>query len=166
MEYTVELLGRRDIQEYLALTAYIDAETDFLGSDPKDNRPSLIQILNSIKGERQVIFVAKNKHGLIGHLGGFWRRGKNARLGHCMNVGLGIAKDFWGNGIGTAMMEAFEAWAQERKIVRLELEVMVHNERAVALYKKRGFVVEGTKRKSIQVGDTYVDEYLMAKILE
>lgn len=166
MEYRVELLARRDIQEYIALTAFIDAETDFFGSDPKDAKPSVIQIINATKAERQVIFVAKNKNGLIGHLGAFWRRGKNIRLGHCMNLGLGVAKDYWGHGIGSALMIALEEWAIERGIVRLELEVMVHNKAAIGLYKKAGFQLEGTKQKSIKVGDTYIDEFLMAKILK
>ncbi len=166
MEYTVEQLSRKYISEYIALTSYIDAETDFFGSDPKDAKPTVVQIITSLRGKRQVIFVAKNEKGLIGHLGAFWRRGKNARLGHCINLGIGVAKEFWGQGVGAALMTAFEDWACEQKLVRIELEVMVHNERAVALYKKRGFEIEGIKKKSIKVGDTYIDEYLMAKILD
>lgn len=166
MNYTVRRLQRKDIAEYLALTQYTDSETDFLGSDPSDPRPSVLRILSSMKEERQVLFVAANANGLIGHLGGFWRRGKNPRLGHCMNVGLAIAKDYWGNGIGNALMDAFEQWAAEHKIVRLELEVMTHNERAVALYKKRGFEIEGIKKKSICINGEYLDEYLMAKLMD
>jgi RimJ/RimL family protein N-acetyltransferase len=50
-------------------------------------------------------------------------------------------------------------------VKRLELSVMTHNERGIALYKKMGFEIEGTKRASIYVNGNYVDEYLMSKII-
>lgn len=58
-----------------------------------------------------------------------------------------------------------EKWALENTITRLELTVMTHNERAVRLYKKMGFKIEGLKEKSLIVDGKYVDEYYMGKIL-
>ena len=58
-----------------------------------------------------------------------------------------------------------EKWAAENGVKRLELSVMTHNERGLALYKKMGFDIEGIKRASIFVNGAYVDEYLMGKIL-
>jgi len=165
MEYTVRPLTTKDVYEYMALTKYLDSETDFLGSSPTDPRPNRIQIISSLKSGRQITLVAANKNGLIGHLGAFWRRGTGERLKHCMNVGLAVAKDFWGMGVGNALLEAAEEAAKEKGITRLELEVMTNNEGAVALYKKRGFEIEGTKRNSIKVGNDYIDEYLMSKLL-
>lgn len=165
MEYNIRLLKTSDVPEYLALTRYIDAETSFLGSSPNDPKPSMVQVIGLIKAQRQVIFIAENEQGLVGHLGAFWRRGKGERLQHCMNIGLGVAREFWGKGIGNALFEAIEHWAKEQQIKRLELEVMVHNKAAIALYKKRGFEIEGTKRNSIKIDDQYIDEYLMAKLL-
>lgn len=46
------------------------------------------------------------------------------------------------------------------------LTVMTHNSRAIALYKKMGFTIEGLKKHSMKVDGRYVDEYLMAKIYE
>jgi RimJ/RimL family protein N-acetyltransferase len=58
-----------------------------------------------------------------------------------------------------------EKWAAENGVKRLELSVMTHNERGIALYKKMGFEIEGIKKASIFVNGVYVDEYLMSKIL-
>lgn len=165
IQYSIRPLQIADIPEYLALTQYIDGETDFLGSAPTDSRPSTLQLISSLKAERQVIFVAANEQGLIGHIGAFWRRGTGLRVKHTLNLGLGIAKDFWGMGIGNALMEALEQWALEHQIHRLELEVMTHNKAAIALYQKRGFEIEGTKRCSIIIKDEFIDEYLMSKLL-
>jgi RimJ/RimL family protein N-acetyltransferase len=43
---------------------------------------------------------------------------------------------------------------------------MAHNEAAIALYQKMGFMVEGTKRDSMRVNGQYVDELYMAKLIE
>jgi len=40
------------------------------------------------------------------------------------------------------------------------------NARAIALYRKLGFEVEGVRKRQFRVRDTWVDEVLMAKGLE
>ena len=40
------------------------------------------------------------------------------------------------------------------------------NERALDLYKKMGFKIEGLKEKSMIVDGKYVDEYYMGKIID
>ena len=62
-------------------------------------------------------------------------------------------------------MEEAELWARGHGIHRLELTVMAHNVAAVALYKKAGFAVEGTRRHSMLVAGSYVNEHYMAKLL-
>ena len=165
LNYSVRQLKPKDIPRYLALTKINDKESNFLGSSPEDRRIPPMQLLQSISSGRMVIFVVEMAGQLVGQLGMYWRRTRNKKLGHCMNLGLAVMKDYWGNGMGTALMNACEDWARMNQIVRLELEVVCKNESAVALYKKCGYDIEGTKRKSMMIEDEYVDEYLMAKIL-
>ncbi len=42
---------------------------------------------------------------------------------------------------------------------------MAHNLGAVALYEKAGFAIEGTRKQSMLVDGSYVDEHYMAKLL-
>ena len=63
-------------------------------------------------------------------------------------------------------LEAGEAWAQTRGMIRLELTVMKHNDSAIHLYEKIGFQVEGIKKCAFKVENQFFDGYLMAKILE
>jgi putative acetyltransferase len=46
------------------------------------------------------------------------------------------------------------------------LDVFTHNHRAIGLYLKHGFVVEGLKRSSYFKYGQYVDAYLMALIMD
>jgi RimJ/RimL family protein N-acetyltransferase len=77
---------------------------------------------------------------------------------------FGILQDFTGQGIGTQLFIAMEQWARQQQLHRLELMVMTHNIAAIALYKKQGFEIEGTRKHAYIINDQYADEYYMAKI--
>lgn len=84
---------------------------------------------------------------------------------HSTYLVIGILEEFTGKGIGKDLFNELETWASLNSIHRLELTVMKHNERAVSLYKKMGFEIEGVKRNSLLVNNIYVDEYYMSKLL-
>lgn len=165
MSYTVRQLLAKEVPRFLLVAQRIDQETDFLANTPNDPKPNFMHVMGMVKSGHQIIFVAEENGQIIGHLGGFWRRGRKERLQHNMTVGLAVLKEHWGRGIGTAMMEAFEEWAAANGVHRIGLEVMAHNKAARALYTKMGYEVEGLKRHSICVNGEYVDEYLMSKLL-
>jgi len=48
---------------------------------------------------------------------------------------------------------------------RLELTVMAHNSRAIRLYKRMGFSVEGRRSECLFVDGQFIDELTMAAIL-
>ncbi|GGA41823.1 GNAT family N-acetyltransferase [Paenibacillus yonginensis] len=87
------------------------------------------------------------------------------RIRHTLYLVVGILQSYSGQGIGTRLFAEMEKWAADHDIHRLELTVMAHNERALALYRKAGFEVEGTKKDSIYVDGQYVDEFYMAKLI-
>jgi RimJ/RimL family protein N-acetyltransferase len=62
-------------------------------------------------------------------------------------IGMMVARDRRGQGIGTALMEAAIGWAREQGLHKLSLDVFAHNEAALALYRKLGFVEEGRRVK-------------------
>lgn len=78
---------------------------------------------------------------------------------------IGVHSDSRGQGVGKALFAAVTLWAKEMKLHRLELTVLVKNEVAVNLYKKMGFVIEGTKKDSLLIDGHFEDEYYMAKII-
>jgi RimJ/RimL family protein N-acetyltransferase len=52
--------------------------------------------------------------------------------------------------VGTALVIAAIEWAQARGLHKLTLSVFPHNEAAIALYRKFGFVEEGRLIKHIR----------------
>jgi RimJ/RimL family protein N-acetyltransferase len=71
---------------------------------------------------------------------------KQSRFGFG-EIGMAVARDWRGRGVGSALLVAAIAWARDRGLHKLSLSVFVHNTAAIALYRKFGFVEEGRRVK-------------------
>jgi RimJ/RimL family protein N-acetyltransferase len=87
-------------------------------------------------------------------------------LSHSGTLGMGVRSAYRGRGIGKALMEATLAGARNRGFTRVELTVRVDNQRAMRLYERVGFKLEGTCRNHIRVDGKYYDSHLMAILFE
>lgn len=88
-----------------------------------------------------------------------------ARLRHSATFGILVHPDWQGRGVGTALIGACLDLADNwLRLVRVELTVYPDNERAIRMYEKHGFVMEGRKRKAVIRGGEYIDELLMARV--
>lgn len=67
-----------------------------------------------------------------------------------------------GKGLGSEAMNLLVSHAfSAMKLHRLTLRVLSFNERAIAAYKKIGFVHEGLERQSARIGDNWHDDVIM-----
>ena len=91
-------------------------------------------------------------------------RKRHLKNRHRAEVGIGIVKEYWNLGIGTAMFRAMIAIAEGWGVMQLELEVFEGNERAFALYRKMGFEIVSHVPNAIKQPDgTLVSEFLMVR---
>ena len=81
---------------------------------------------------------------------------------HVADLGLMVAKDVRGRGIGTAMLHAAVAWARSNGVRKLELHVFPWNDGAIAMYEKFGFEREGFRKGHYYRAGEDVDAILMA----
>jgi putative acetyltransferase len=82
-----------------------------------------------------------------------------------MHLGLSVAREFQRRGVGSALMAAICDYADDwAGVLRLELTVYTDNEAAIALYRKFGFVIEGTHRAYALRNGAYADAYAMARL--
>ncbi|HTV17390.1 MAG TPA: GNAT family N-acetyltransferase [Polyangiaceae bacterium] len=87
-----------------------------------------------------------------------------ARFAHSATLGLAVSREYWGRGIGRALVEALLRWADASGLVRVSLEVVETNTRAIRLYESLGFEHEGRLRCCRKHGDVYLDNHQMARI--
>lgn len=87
------------------------------------------------------------------------------RRRHVAELVMAVRDDWQGKGVGTALMVAALDLADNwLNILRVELTVWVDNEPAIRLYKKFGFVVEGTATAFGYRDGKFVDAYQMARV--
>lgn len=169
MTITIRTIREEDAAPLLAMLRRLDEETTFMMFEPGERATTVDEQRARIRGQlasdNSMSFVAETDTGelvgILGAMGGAYRR-----IHHTVHIFIGILQAYCGQGIGRRLFEAMEAWARGWGARRLELTVMCHNTRAVALYQKMGFAIEGTRRDSLRVDGQYVNEYAMSKILE
>ena len=112
--------------------------------------PSNLELVAVIEGQ------------IIGQAG---LRRLSGRQHHSAYLGMGVHDDWVRRGVGTALMvallDAADNWLGIR---RIQLTVYVDNAPAMHLYKRFGFVVEGTHQAYALRDGRYVDAYGMARI--
>lgn len=87
--------------------------------------------------------------------------GKKTRLRHFGEIGLSVAREFWGNGIASDLMREIIAWSGGAGLRKLNLHVRWDNPRAIALYEKLGFRHEGRVTRGVRVDGTFHDVLIM-----
>lgn len=65
-------------------------------------------------------------------------------------IGMMVARDWRGRGVGSALVEAAINWSREHGLHKLTLSVFPHNEAAIGLYRKFGFAEEGRRERQIR----------------
>lgn len=82
---------------------------------------------------------------------------------HVRDLGMWIVSEHRENGIGKALMEYAIQWAKDNgSIKKIVLGVWSTNTRALNLYLKSGFHVEGSHVRGAKINGNYVDEILMS----
>lgn len=85
-------------------------------------------------------------------------------MAHGGVLGVGVLVEHRGKGIGTALVRAAIDFAKAAGLTRIELTVREHNERAIILYERLGFVREGLKRKAVRIDGDYEDLVCMGLV--
>lgn len=157
-----------DAENLVSLIKKVESEAEFMLMEEGERKTSPEQQLKRLeqmeKESNSTIFVVEKEDGkLVGYLiaiGGNVRRNK-----HNAYLVIGLLQEYRRIGIGTKLFQRLEEWAKTHNILRLELTVVTQNVAGVSLYKKMGFEIEGTKRNSLLINDTFFNEYYMSKLV-
>ncbi|HET7204739.1 MAG TPA: GNAT family N-acetyltransferase [Steroidobacteraceae bacterium] len=85
-------------------------------------------------------------------------------LRHSAVLGLGVVRQYRGQGLGSSMLATTLEMAETRGLHRVELVVRADNETAIALYRRFGFVEEGRCRQYLSLDGVSHDALLMARL--
>ena len=88
--------------------------------------------------------------------------GGRPRNQHTGEFGVSVRKSAWSRGIGSLMIDTLIAWAQAGGVVtKIDLRVRADHTRAIALYSRKGFSIEGTISRATRIRGEYFDHHCM-----
>jgi hypothetical protein len=159
----VRRVTRRDIDGIARLWQALADERRYIATD----RVTVEQKNRWVKSihDRGVLWLlAEMDGGLVGSLS-LARHRDSEKTKHVRNLAMGVAREFRGMGVGTALMDYGVRWARQRKVKKIVLSVFSTNRKAIALYEKFGFVTEGTRKEQFLIHGKYVDEIMMGRFM-
>lgn len=120
--------------------------------------------LADIKQRRGVMLLVEKDGRVVGNCTANRLPWKNS---HAADIGIALAKEVRGKGVGMALMTRTIDLARKRMrgLEMLHLKAIAYNDRARALYEKLGFVEVGRIPKANKEGREYFDDILMVKFL-
>lgn len=95
-----------------------------------------------LEREPAVLTVAERASGEVVGYAVLWCFGEEAELAN-----IAVVEEMRGRGYGSELLDAVLETARERGVRKLFLDVRVSNERAAALYERRGFREVGRRRR-------------------
>ncbi len=153
-----------DAEKIIEYLKVVFDESDFLSRSSSDFNISLesekIFLENMANSANSTMLVVFDKDEIVASCSvhGNTLRRQN----HSADFGISVLKKYYNMGIGSKLLEEAINFCKEANIKILSLEVDATNARAIHLYKKFGFILEGNKRNQIYVNDEYHDLLIMA----
>ncbi|MDA1543834.1 MULTISPECIES: GNAT family N-acetyltransferase [Bacillus] len=166
--YTIRSAADTDAEQLSEIRVQIDGETENMDREAGEGFIDKIGFQNIIKTdseETKNLFLVAEVHNRIV---GFSRcEGSNLkRLSHKVEFGVCILKEFWGYRMGKSLLQQSIHWADENEIKKISLQVLETNEKAIQLYKKLGFEIEGILKNDKKLSDEkYYNTVLMGRCI-
>ena len=118
-------------------------ETDYLLSYPDENSFTAEQegqfLKRKAESDNEVEIIAL-VDGRVVATAGVDAVGTKYKLRHRAEFGISVLREYWGLGVGRALLDACIECARAAGYAQLELTVVAENARAVAMYQRAGFV--------------------------
>ncbi len=158
-----------DARRVIRYIQSVASESDYLTFGEGEFNPRLEDEARFIEGckklRNSLFIVAEHDGEIIGCL--TFTGGNRKRVGHFGEFGITVSRRFWGLGVGKILMKYLINWAEESNIVRkINLKVRSDNLKAIRLYRKLGFVKEGTISRFFYHNNRFYDVYVMGREID
>lgn len=163
MNYEIRRVQETDIAGFHTLLDAVCRERRYLGALEGPSFERVETFVRTNVRDRLPQFMA---HHLGTHIG--WCDAipgeASAGAAHIGRLGMGVAREFRGRGVGRRLIVTTIAAAQEMGLEKIELSVYSSNLPAISLYRSLGFREEGVKIRGRLVDGLY-DDVMMALML-
>ena len=153
-----------DAQQLIEIIPMIDTQTPFMVRSEGEFNLTLEQeiefISSKLNAKNYLFLVAILNDTIVGTLG--FNGSTLKKYKHFGEFGMGVLKDYWGNGAGSLLLQSLIDWTKENQILKINLKIVSSNQRAIRLYEKFGFIYEGTIVAGVFIDGKYEDLVIIA----
>ena len=155
---------KSDAQAILEYIHTIAGESDFLTFGVGEFEQTIEQqeafIENIFKKENALFIIADINGRVIANLN--FSGGPRPRTAHTGEFGVSVLKAYWGKGIGETLIKYLIDWSKTSGVIRkINLRVRIDNTRGIFLYRKLGFLEEGTITRDFYMNGEFYDSVAM-----
>lgn len=167
LRYLVRSAIEIDANNLSEVRLQIDGETEYLDREKGEayiDESGFKQIIEDDTEMISNLFLVAEVNGKIV---GYSRceGNKLKRTSHKVEFGVCVLKEYWGYGIGQNLLKESIYWADSNGIKKITLNVLETNDKAIMLYKKYGFELEGILKKDKVLSDgNYYNTVLMGRL--
>lgn len=149
LHYTIRSASEADAKQLSEVRLQIDGETENMDREQGEaflDAPGFEQIIKTDAEHPRSLFLVA---AVYDRIVGFSRCEGNdlRRLAHQVEFGVCVLRDFWGYRIGKHLLQQSIEWADSIGMKKITLKVLETNDKAIQLYKKLGFGIEGILKK-------------------
>ncbi|EEM01914.1 GNAT family N-acetyltransferase [Bacillus pseudomycoides] len=166
INYTVRSAMDKDANDLSKLRLQIDGETENLDREEGEGFIDTTRFEEIIKTDtespRNLFLVAVVNDRIVGfsRCEGVYLK----RFSHKVEFGVCVLKEFWGYGIGKNLLKESISWANANDIKKMTLNVLETNDKAIKLYEKLGFEIEGILKNDKRLADDkYYNTIIMGR---
>ena len=152
-----------DAQGIIEYIKKVSDETDSLISGSEERQldvkreEEFLQSIRHLTLEKMFLYEISGKIVGICNLKGI----NKVRIRHRTELGITVLKDYWSRGIASELINYAVDYCRLNSIKKIELTVRTDNERALKLYKKAGFEIEGEIKSFFYINGIYYNCYIM-----
>jgi len=166
---TIRSVEPEDAPRMLEYMKIMLGETPFLLRTPEEfnyTQEEEARVLAGRRDDPRSLMLLAETDGQIVACADVCSHGAKSRVWHRAELGISVRRDYWRQGIGSALIERLIHFAGQAGFEQIELTVESKNLRAVKLYLKNGFTVYGTRPHGMKYPDgSYDNDYLMVRTL-
>ncbi|EFR45088.1 GNAT family N-acetyltransferase [Streptococcus pseudoporcinus] len=166
----IEEARAEDAEAIINLLDQVAQETSFISDVEVFKKVSLEQLqfllASQTESALELCLVLKVDQELVGLLN--ISNSKLKERAHLGELFVVVSEAYQGYGLGQDLIELALNWIREMGLLKkLELQVQVRNQKAIHVYEKFGFRIEGKRKLAVKTKDgEFLDTYFMGKILE
>lgn len=160
-----KLSGRADAKKACVFLDQMATETIFTNQYPGQPPRDLQKMAEAYADKNNFFLGVFEGERLLGTVSCTIRKPQHPWCNFNASFGISILKEIYGKGIASKLMDEMIKWAYDKGLHRIEGQVRTTNERALRLYLKKGFMIEGIHREDAFIDGKWHDSYSIAKLI-